>query len=119
MCFLFLGFICTYFIFYASSFGPVNWILPAEIFPQQYRSKVVALITNAHFLASYLSSYSLELLYHIGVSGTLFCFGCIALINVVYVACRVPETGGKSLEEIDELFDKKYASEEKLKKDIA
>mmetsp|Transcript_13681 Transcript_13681/g.20115 ORF Transcript_13681/g.20115 Transcript_13681/m.20115 type:complete len:563 (-) Transcript_13681:372-2060(-) len=102
--YLFVSFVGVTTLYIASSFGPVAWIYPSEIFPHRARSKAVCLTTLVHWLTIYCSSYSLELIYQLGLASTFFLLSAVAVLAFMFVVYFVPETKGYSLEEIQLLF---------------
>lgn len=96
-----LGFVA----FFAMSIGPIIWVLIAELFPTRVRGVGVSFVgflnSMAAFLVAFLFPY---ILVNTGSANTYFLFGGLALIAVVFVLLKVPETKGKSLEEIEEML---------------
>ena len=90
---------------YQVSFGPVSWLLVGEIFPLAVRSSAIALASFANFGSNFLVSLVLPTLQGVlGVSNTYIAFGLIAMLAVGVIYFTVPETKGKSLEEIEQMF---------------
>jgi MFS transporter, SP family, xylose:H+ symportor len=88
---------------YALTLAPVTWVLIAEIFPHQVRSHGISAAVSALWIASFLLTYSFPSLNtHLGTAGTFMLYGAICIVGVVFVARVVPETKGKSLEEIED-----------------
>ncbi len=91
----------AYVIFFAISLGPVVWVIVSEIFPLKFRAKAISLAVFINWLMNYLISYSfLDLLHKIGYTQLYLFFGVISLLGLLFVYFFVPETKGKSLEEI-------------------
>jgi MFS family permease len=87
---------------YSMSLGPVTWVLLSELFPNQFRAKAISI---AGFFNG-LSSFFIPLLFpweleNIGEAATFFIFAAIALMGFFFILCKIPETKGKSLEEIE------------------
>lgn len=98
-----LGFIACF----AFSLGPVMWVLLSEIYPIKYRGLAIGIIA---FINSLISSL-VQLVFpwelsNFGNALTFFIFGFIALIGFFVMLKIVPETKGKSLEEIEREFVK-------------
>uniref|UniRef100_UPI0040486442 MFS transporter n=1 Tax=Polaribacter sp. TaxID=1920175 RepID=UPI0040486442 len=96
-----LGFIACF----AFSLGPVMWVLLSEIYPIKYRGLAIGIIA---FINSLISSL-VQLIFpwelsNFGNALTFFIFGFIALIGFFVMLKIVPETKGKSLEEIEREF---------------
>ncbi|SEG72553.1 MFS transporter, sugar porter (SP) family [Bryocella elongata] len=88
---------------YALTLAPVTWVLIAEIFPHQIRSEGVSGAVSALWIASFLLTYTFPSLNaHLGMAGTFLLYGAICLSGVLFVAKGLPETKGKTLEEIED-----------------
>jgi hypothetical protein len=68
-----------------SSYGAILWVYPSEVFPLGVRTKAVSLASTVHFASSYLSSYTLELIYYVGVFGALAVFAAVSGCLFIYV----------------------------------
>jgi len=93
-----LGFVACF----AFSLGPVMWVLLSELFPLKYRGLAIGSIA---FINSFVSSV-VQLIFpwelsNLGNSLTFFIFGIIALIGFFVMVKILPETKGKSLEELE------------------
>lgn len=103
-----LIFVLTYISCFALSVGPVTWVILSEIFPTRIRGRVMSICTVALWAANYLISQTFPMLdaneflistFHHAFSFWLYALFCIALFWVVKLG--VPETKGKTLEEIE------------------
>ncbi len=92
---------------YAMTLGPVTWVLIAEIFPNRVRAIAVATCTFALWTASFTLTYSFPLLNaSLGSYGTFWIYSLICAAGFLFFLYRLPETKGKSLEELEkELVD--------------
>ena len=87
---------------YAMSLAPVTWVLIAEIFPNRVRAHAVSVAVCSLWTASFLLTYTFPLLRDwLGSSGVFLAYGVICLIGFFLVARFVPETKGRTLEEIE------------------
>jgi SP family sugar porter-like MFS transporter len=87
---------------YAMSLAPVTWVVLSEIFPNRIRGAAMAVATVSLWLASFLLTYTFPLLNNaFGASGTFWLYGIICLGGLVFILKKLPETKGKSLEEIE------------------
>ncbi|KAJ6402052.1 hypothetical protein OIU84_014179 [Salix udensis] len=85
--------------------GPVCWVLSSEIFPQRLRAQASALGAVGSRVSSGAVSMSfLSVSAAITVGGTFFVFSVISALSVAFVHTCVPETKGKSLEQIEMMF---------------
>lgn len=88
--------------FYAMSLGPVTWVLLSEIFPNRVRGVAMAVCTAALWVASFLLTYTFPFLNSgLGTGGTFMLYAGICLAGSLFVWRRIPETKGKSLEELE------------------
>ncbi|AJY74223.1 sugar porter family MFS transporter [Paenibacillus beijingensis] len=103
-----LIFILLYVASFAISLGAVLWVILSEIFPAPIRGKAVAIGTMTHWVADYAVSQSFPpLLSTAGPAVTFWIFGFMALVTVIFTWRAIPETKGKSLEEIETMWAKK------------
>jgi SP family arabinose:H+ symporter-like MFS transporter len=104
---LVLVFILLYVASFAISLGPVVWVIIAEIFPNRIRGKATAIAAMVLWAADYLVSQTFPpLLSSAGPASTFWIYGSMALIALLFTWRVVPETKGKSLEEIESLWAK-------------
>jgi SP family arabinose:H+ symporter-like MFS transporter len=96
-----LGFVASF----AISIGPVMWVLFSELFPNELRGlaiSFVGLINSAvSFGVQLVFPWELE---NIGNAGTFLIYGVFALFGLIFVMRILPETKGKTLEEIEGQF---------------
>jgi MFS transporter, SP family, galactose:H+ symporter len=86
---------------FAFSMGPVVWTLISEIYPNRVRGRAVAVATAANWGAAFLvTQFFLTVVDAIGESTTFFLFALMCAAAFVFVWRLVPETKGRSLEEI-------------------
>lgn len=97
----------TYVAFFAIGLGPITWVLLSEIYPLKVRGKAMTLATFVNWLCNYFVSLTFpNLLVSIGIGGSFLLYGIISLIAFWFVLRYVPETKGKSLEEIEQILQK-------------
>lgn len=88
--------------FYAMSLGPITWVLLSEIFPNRVRGVAMAVCTAALWIASFLLTYTFPFLNSgMGTGGTFMLYAAICFLGFIFVLRRIPETKGKSLEELE------------------
>ncbi len=86
---------------FAIGLGPVFWLMISEIFPVGARSSAMAVCTIANWGANFLVAQTfLTLSGAITRQGVFFVYATLAVLSIVFFAIRVPETRGRSLEEI-------------------
>ncbi|MDP4333324.1 sugar porter family MFS transporter [Curtobacterium sp. A7_M15] len=101
-----LSLVClaVYIVVYAVSPGLVAYVVISEIFPLHVRAKATAAATFVIFATNLvIGVFSLPLLDSIGAPATLSIFGVVCLVFVVF-CFRMPETKGRTLEELEEHF---------------
>jgi len=94
---------------YAMSLAPVTWILIAEIFPNRVRGAAVSVAVSALWIACFLLTFTFPSLnVALGSAGTFWLYSGICGVGLLFVWFRVPETKGKTLEQIE----REYAGQE-------
>ena len=87
---------------YAMTLGPVTWVLLAEIFPNRVRGVAMAVCTFALWTGCFTLTYSFPLLNaSLGSFGTFWIYAAICALCTFYFIFRLPETKGKTLEQIE------------------
>uniref|UniRef100_UPI0037E8C157 solute carrier family 2, facilitated glucose transporter member 10 n=1 Tax=Semicossyphus pulcher TaxID=241346 RepID=UPI0037E8C157 len=87
---------------YSVGFGPMTWLLLSEIFPAAIRGRAFAFTNCFNWAANLLVTFTfLNFIDMIGLSGMFFLYGIIAVAAAVFFYFMLPETKGKTLEEID------------------
>jgi MFS transporter, SP family, xylose:H+ symportor len=87
---------------YALTLAPVTWVLIAEIFPNRIRSQGVSIAVSALWISSFALTYTFPWMNQaFGTGSTFFVYGAICALGSLLVYTSVPETKGKSLEEIE------------------
>ncbi len=91
---------------FAFSLGPVVWTVINEIFPNRVRGRAVAVATAVNWGSAWLvSQFFLTLIDSIGNSATFYLFGAFSVVAYVWIWKTVPETKGRTLEEIQEIWE--------------
>jgi MFS transporter, SP family, arabinose:H+ symporter len=99
---LILIFILLFVAAFAVSFGPIVWLVIAEIFPTTIRGRATAIASVALWLADYAVSQSFPvLLGKAGPSVTFFIFAILGVVAFIFSLTVVRETKGKTLEQIE------------------
>jgi SP family xylose:H+ symportor-like MFS transporter len=102
-----LVFIIIYTASFMMSWGPICWVLIAEIFPNKIRGQAIAIAVAAQWAANYFisSTYPPMMEYSSGL--TYGFYGLMAVFSAIFVWIWVPETKGKTLEEMESLWKKR------------
>jgi len=92
---------------FSLGFGPIPWILNVELIPPEARALSSSLASTFNWLVSFLVAQFVPTIGEaIGSGPVYFIFSGIALLGTVFIVIFVPETKGKSEEEIKEIFSK-------------
>lgn len=111
----YLALVCMmiYVASFAMSWGPVTWVLLSEIFPNKIRGKAMAIAVAAQWISNYLVSWTFPMMtdnswlkenFNNGFAYWLY--GVMAILSALFVMKFVPETKGKTLEEMEGLWHK-------------
>lgn len=88
---------------FAASLGPVVWVLIGEIYPQRVREPAMSFAVMVNWISNFVVALTfLSLLDALGASLTFFLYAAIAVLSTIFVITKVPETKGRTLEEIAE-----------------
>ena len=96
-----LGFVASF----AVSIGPIMWVLFSELFPNRVRGLAISFSglvnSTVAFLVTFIFPWQLET---IGNSGTFLIYGLFAVVGLIFVMRILPETKGRSLEELERVL---------------
>jgi SP family xylose:H+ symportor-like MFS transporter len=101
-----LIFIIIYTASFMMSWGPICWVLISEIFPNKIRGRAVAIAVAAQWAANYLISSTYPAMMELSSGGTYLFYGIMSILSFIFVWKMVPETKGKTLEEMETLWKK-------------
>jgi len=93
--------------FFASSIGPVTWVLLSEIFPNRIRGLATSIAVLAMWIANFILALTFPSLNaYLGMAGTFWIYAGVCVAGALFIAFCVPETKCKTLEQIErELVD--------------
>jgi SP family galactose:H+ symporter-like MFS transporter len=95
---------------FAISLGPIFWILNAEIYPLKARGHAAGVGTMANWTSNFLISLTfLPLLNWLGSAPTFWLYAAVGLFTIFFCLRFVPETKGKQLEEIEQIWEARVA----------
>jgi SP family arabinose:H+ symporter-like MFS transporter len=98
--------IMLFIAFFASCIGPVFWTLVSEMFPNRIRGKAVAFASFTQWIFNFLVVLLFpHFLASLGGAKTFLFLALMSLVQWLFTYFYVPETKGKSLEEIEHLWD--------------
>ena len=87
---------------YAMSLAPVTWVLISEMFPNRVRGLAISVSVSALWLSSFFLTFTFPIISRtLGSAGTFWLYAGICLLGFFFILVRVPETKGKSLEQIE------------------
>jgi len=107
-----IAFVCIYIFFFASSWGPVAWVVTGEIFPLKVRAKSLSMTTASNWLLNWAIAYATPYMVDDGPGNAnlqakvFFVWGGFCFICIAFVYFMIYETKGLSLEQVDELYGK-------------
>ncbi|KAF5176181.1 Major facilitator superfamily transporter mfsa [Thalictrum thalictroides] len=105
--FLAIVLVCGNVGFFSVGMGPICWVVTSEIFPLKVRAQASALGSVVNRLSSgFITMSFLSVSRAITVAGTFFIFAVLAVLSIAFVHIYIPETKGKSLEQIELMFQK-------------
>jgi SP family arabinose:H+ symporter-like MFS transporter len=85
--------------------GVACWVIISEIYPTKVRGRGMSIAITALWVVGYLGNQLFPLMQkHLGSDGTFWCFSGGALLTIIFVAWLIPETKGRSLEEITKFW---------------
>ena len=90
--------------------GPLVWLMLSEIFPLKIRSFAMGICIFALWIANaFVALMFPPVVEALGIAPTFFIFAGLGLLAIVFIATQVPETRGKSLEELEDHFRELYS----------
>ena len=97
-----LGLVVAAIACYSMSLAPVTWVIIAEIFPNRIRGAAMSLAVMALWIACFILTFTFPALNKsFGPAFTFWLYAAICVAGFVFIKLRLPETKGKTLEEIE------------------
>jgi len=91
---------------YAMSLAPVTWVVISEIFPNRIRGAAMSVAVTTLWVASFILTYTFPLFNHaLGAAKTFWIYAALCVAGFAFIKARLPETKGKTLEQIEELWN--------------
>jgi sugar porter (SP) family MFS transporter len=99
--------LCLFMACFAFSMGPIKWVVMSEIFPTRIRGRAMAIATMAVWLTDFAYNQAYPLVRErLGESGCFFIFAAVLVPQFLFVLFVMPETKGRTLEEIEQSWGK-------------
>ncbi len=115
--FIILGLTVLFLAFQQGAVSPVTWLMQSEIFPLHLRGLAMGITVFCLFMMNFLVGLLFPILFDaFGLSNTFFIFVALGLISLLFIKKFVPETKGRTLEEIEHSFresEKRYLAKQK------
>ena len=89
---------------YAMSLAPVTWVLISEIFPNKVRSAATSIAVLSLWAAYFILVFTFPILYHHLEDSTFYIYAGICVLGALFIAAKVKETKGKTLEELEDVI---------------
>lgn len=106
-----VAFVCIYIFFFASTWGPLAWVVSGEIFPLKTRAKSISMALATNWLFNWAIAYSTPYLVNYGdgyanlQSKIFFVWFAACFFSIAFVYYFVYETKGLTLEQVDQLYE--------------
>lgn len=101
-----LVFIIIYTASFMMSWGPICWVLIGEIFPNRIRGRAIAIAVAVQWASNYFISSTYPAMMEFSGGLTYLFYGGMSILSALFVWKMIPETKGKTLEEMEDLFKK-------------
>ncbi|MGG4013083.1 sugar porter family MFS transporter [Bacillus smithii] len=109
-------FLSIYVAFYSFTWAPLTWVIVGEIFPLMIRGRASGLASSLNWIGSFLVGLLFPIMTATMAQEAVFAiFGAICLLGVLFVRTCVPETRGRTLEEIEKIGEMKNVENHTLK----
>ncbi|GAQ07044.1 sugar transporter STL1 [Aspergillus lentulus] len=111
-----VAFLLFYMLSFGASWGPVPWALPSEVFPSSLRAKGVALSTCSNWLNNFIIGLITPPLVENTGYGAYVFFAVFCLLALIWTFFFIPETKGRTLEQMDHVFKDNSSEAEKARR---
>jgi SP family arabinose:H+ symporter-like MFS transporter len=94
---------------FAMALGPVGWLFCAEVFPNQLRGRAMSLAALTVWVSCYIVAQTFPMLNDnpaIGPARTFWAYATVSLFAFLFVWAAIPETKGRTLEQIEKIWRK-------------
>ena len=87
---------------YSCTLAPITWVIISEIFPNRIRGAAMSISVTMLWIACFVLTSTFPLLNKgLGAAGTFWIYASICVLGFIFIIKRLPETKGKTLEEIE------------------
>ncbi|MFD2630160.1 sugar porter family MFS transporter [Oceanobacillus kapialis] len=105
-------FLSIYVAFYSFTWAPLTWVIVGEIFPLMIRGRASGLASSFNWIGSFLVGLLFPIMTASMAQEAVFAiFGAICLLGVLFIRTRVPETQGRTLEDIERIGQSRKGKE--------
>ncbi|GLJ20336.1 hypothetical protein SUGI_0369280, partial [Cryptomeria japonica] len=94
----------VYIISFSIGIGPIPWIIISEILPVNVKGLGGSVANLTNWLSSWIVTMTINMLLEWSSAGTFLLYAFISALTLAFVALRVPESKGRTLEEIEASF---------------
>lgn len=94
---------------FAMAMGPIGWLFCSEIFPNKLRGRAMSIAALTVWVSCYIVARTFPRMNgspHIGPAITFWIYGAVSLISFLFILAFVPETKGRTLEEIEKMWSR-------------
>ncbi|MGH8296279.1 MAG: MFS transporter, partial [Steroidobacteraceae bacterium] len=109
-----LAAVVVYILGFSFSWGPVVWVMLAEIFPNSIRGKGMAIAVGAQWIMDFIVTMTFPIMdgsstlnAHFNHGFSYWVYGCCSILAALFVIRYVPETKGRTLESIQEIWHRR------------
>jgi MFS transporter, SP family, galactose:H+ symporter len=90
----------VFIVCFAFSLGPIVWLMISEIFPNRARARAAAVATAANWAANFIVTLTFPILRSLMGPSLFLLYAALGIVAIIFITRRVPETRGRTLEEI-------------------
>ena len=94
--------VLTFVAAFSLGMNPISWLLVGEIFPLEFRNVGTSLATAFSYVCAFVAVKTfVDMREHLGLHGTFWCYAAVSVVGLIYCMLFVPETKGKTLDEME------------------
>lgn len=95
---------------FSMAMGPITWLFCSEIFPSKIRGRAMSAAALAIWVSCYIVAQTFPMLNDspsVGPAKTFWVYAAVSLVSFIFVLLMIPETKGKTLEEIERMWQRR------------